>query len=109
MLHVRFAETNGALIVTPLVPRLDAAAAQDFRATVGAAAAGRRLVVVSLSHVRSVDASGLAALVSVLQRMAPGGELRIAHAGPRVRALLASTRLDELFPAFEDATAAIQA
>jgi anti-sigma B factor antagonist len=109
MLHVRFAETNGALIVTPLVPRLDAAAAPDFRATVGAAAAGRRLVVVSLSHVRTVDASGLAALVSVLQRMAPGGELRIAHAVPRVRALLASTGLDELFPSFEDASAALQA
>ncbi len=109
MLHVRFAETNGALIVTPLVPRLDAAAAPDFRATVGAAAAGRRLVVVSLSHVRTVDASGLAALVSVLQRMGPGGELRIAHADPRVRALLASTGLDELFPSFEDPTSALLA
>lgn len=109
MLHVRFAEENGALIVTPLVSRLDAATAPDFRATVGAAAAGRRVLVVSLSHVRGVDASGLAALVSVLQRMAPGGELRIAHASPRVRALLASTRLDELFPSFEDASAALDA
>ncbi len=109
MLHVRFAETDGALIVTPLVRRLDAESAPDFRDTVGAAAIGRRLVVVSLSHVRSVDASGLAALVSVLQRMAPGGELRIAHADRRVRALLASTRLDELFPSFEDATSALHA
>jgi anti-sigma B factor antagonist len=109
MLHVRFAEENGALIVTPLVPRLDAATAPDFRLTVGAAAAGRRILVVSLSHVRTVDASGLAALVSVLQRMAPGGELRIAHAPPRVRALLASTRLDELFPSYEDASSALDA
>jgi anti-sigma B factor antagonist len=109
MLHVRFAETNGALIVTPLVRRLDAETAPDFRATVGAAAAGRRLVVVSLSHVRAVDASGLAALVSVLQRMGPGGELRIAHAEPRVRALLSSTRLDELFPSFDDAASALLA
>ncbi len=109
MLHVRFAETNGTLIVTPLVARLDAATAPDFRATVGAAAAGRRLVVVSLSHVRAVDASGLAALVSVLQRMAPGGELRIAHASARIRALLASTRLDEVFPSFDDATSALLA
>lgn len=109
MLHVRFAETHGALIVTPLVPRLDAATAPDFRATVGAAAAGRRIVVVSLSHVHGVDASGLAALVSVLQRMAPGGELRIAHASPRVRALLASTRLDEVFPSFDDASSALHA
>ncbi len=56
-----------------------------------------------------MDASGLAALVSVLQRLAPGGELRIAHADPRIRALLASTRLDELFPSFEDATSALLA
>jgi len=109
MLHVRFAETNGALTVTPLLRRLDAETAPDFRETVGAAASGRRLVVVSLSHVRAVDASGLAALVSVLQRMAPGGELRIAQADPRIRALLASTRLDELFPSFEDATSALLA
>lgn len=109
MLHVRFAETNGALIVTPLVTRLDAVTAVDFRETVGAAVAGRRVAVVSLSHVRSVDASGLAALVSVLQRMAPGGELRIAHADARLRALLAATRLDELLPSFEDATAALLA
>lgn len=109
MLHVRFAETNGALIVTPLVTHLDAGTALDFRTTVGAAVAGRRLVVVSLSHVRSLDASGLAALVSVLQRLGPGGELRIAHAGPRVRALLASTHLDELFPSFDDATSALLA
>ncbi len=109
MLHVRFAEANGALIVTPLVPRLDAESALDFRTAVGAAAAGRRLVVVSLSHVRAMDPSGLAALVSVLQRMAPGGELRIARASPRVRALLASTRLDEVFPSFEDASAALHA
>jgi anti-sigma B factor antagonist len=109
MLHVRFAETNGALIVTPLVRRLDAETALDFRATVGAAAAGRRLVVVSLSHVHAVDASGLAALVSVLQAMAPGGELRIAHVGARLRGLLASTGLDELFPSYADATEALLA
>jgi anti-anti-sigma regulatory factor len=41
--------------------------------------------------------------------MAPGGELRIAHASPRVRALLASTRLDEVFPSFDDASSALHA
>jgi anti-anti-sigma regulatory factor len=54
-----------------------------------------------------MDASGLAALVAVLQRLGPGGELRIAHAHPRVRALLAATRLDELFPSFDDAASAL--
>lgn len=99
MLHVRFEERRGALIVTPLAARLDAAVAPEFRDAVCPTAAGRRLVVVSLAHVRSADASGLAALVAVHRTMAPGGELRIANAAPRVQALLAATRLDEVFPA----------
>lgn len=98
MLHVRFEERRGALVVTALAVRLDAAVAPEFCDAVRASVAGRRLVVISLAHVRSVDASGLAALVAIQKAMAPGGELRIADAGPRVRALLAATRLDELFP-----------
>jgi anti-sigma B factor antagonist len=99
MLHVRFQERRGALVVTPLAARLDATVAPEFRDAVCASAAGRRLVVLSLAHVRSADASGLAALVAIQRAMPPGGELRIVDAGPRVRALLAATRLDELFPA----------
>ncbi len=106
MLHVRFEERRGALVVTPLAGRLDAEVAPEFRDQVCALAAGRRFVVVSLAHVSSADASGLAALVSVLKAMAPGGELRLAHASPRVRALLAATRLDEVFPS-DASTAAL--
>lgn len=102
MLHVRFEDRRGALVVTPLAGRLDASVAPEFRDAARASVTGRRLVVVSLAHVRSADASGLAALVSILRVMPPGGELRIANASPRVRALLAATRLDELFPADED-------
>src|SRR5512140_800992 len=99
MLHVRFEERRGALVVTPLAGRLDADVAPEFRDAVCPSVAGRRLVVVSLEHVRAMDASGLAALVAVLKAMPPGGELRLAHASPRVLALLAVTHLDELFPA----------
>jgi anti-sigma B factor antagonist len=99
MLPVRFEERRGALVVTPLAGRLDADVAPEFRDAVCASAAGRPLVVVSLEHVRSMDASGLAALVAVLKAMPPGGELRLARVSPRVQALLAVTHLDELFPA----------
>lgn len=105
MLHVRFEERRGALVVTPLAARLDASVAPELRDAVRPSAAGRRLMVISLAHVRSADASGLAALVSIQQAMAPGGELRIADAGPRIQALLAETRLDELFPPDADAAA----
>lgn len=109
MLQVRFEEARGALVVTPLVDRLDAEAAPALRDAVCPMVAGRRLVVVSLSHVRGADASGLAALVAILQRMPPGGELRLAAVDARIAALLSVTRLDEVFPAFQDASAALPA
>lgn len=106
MLHVRFDETDGALVVTPLVRRIDAEVAPALRDAVEPMlAAERRLVVLSLAHVRSVDASGLAALVAILRLIPPGGELRLAHVAPSVRALLALTRLDEVFPTYEGASA----
>ena len=109
MLSARFEISGDALLVTPLARRLDASSAAEFLAIVGEHVAGRRLVVVSLAHVVALDATGLAALVSVLKRMAPGGTLRLAHASPRIRALLASTFLDEVLPAYDDAAAALRA
>ncbi len=109
MLQLRFQEIDGALVITPLAPALDAAVAPELRDAVCEMARGRALVVLSLAHVHTIDASALAALVSILKRMAPAGELRLAHARPRVRALLAATYLDEVFPAFEDASSATRA
>ncbi len=107
MLRARFEEARGALVVTPFVRHLDAEAAVELRRLVGERARGRSLVVVSLAHVDDVDCSGLAGLVSLLKRMAPGGELRLAAAAPPVRELLAATHLDQVFPAFEDSAAAL--
>jgi anti-anti-sigma regulatory factor len=59
--------------------------------------------------VRRVDASGLAALVAIHKRMPPGGELRLAGVDARTAALLSLTRLDEVFPTYLDASAAVPA
>lgn len=107
MLHVRFQETRGALVVTPLARTLDARVAAELRDVVGASASGRALVVISLVHVQAVDASALAALVAIQKRLAPGGALRLVGAAPRVRALLALTHLDEVFPIYEGASDAL--
>jgi hypothetical protein len=40
--------------------------------------------------------------------MPPGATVRLAHARPAVRSLLEATLLDELLPAYEDATAALR-
>jgi anti-sigma B factor antagonist len=106
MLHLRVEHRNGSLVVTPLTPRLDAEAALELRARVAVEVQERQRVVVSLEHVASMDGSGLAALIAILKAMPPGGELRLAHVGASIRALLARTRLDELFPELDDAAAA---
>lgn len=107
MLRARFEEARGALVVTPIVRRLDAGAALELLRLVGGRARGRSLLVVSLAHVDHLDCSGLASLVALLKQLPPGGELRLAGAGPSVRELLAATRLEQVFPIFEDASAAL--
>jgi anti-sigma B factor antagonist len=109
MVRVRFEEVRGALVITPLVDRLDAETAPELRDTVAPQVAGRRLAVVSLARVRRLDASGLAALVAILKRMPPGSELRLAGVDARAARLLSLTRLDEVFPTYRDASAAVPA
>src|SRR5690349_13761448 len=94
----RIEEERGVLVVTPLVRELDAQAARRLQETVGDALRGRELAIVCLSHVDEADCSGLAGLVALLKRMAPGGELRLTGAGPAVRALLAATQVDAVLP-----------
>jgi anti-sigma B factor antagonist len=104
-IQVRFEEEEGVLRVTPLAPRLDADVALAFRDSVVPLAHGRALVIVSLARVSFVDSSGLAALVSVQKRLAPGGRLRLVDLAPPIAVLLARTHLDELFCAAEEAAA----
>lgn len=95
-------ERDGTLFVTPLVKSLDAESAPQLRQVLAYVTSGRRLVVISLAHVTSIDCSGLAALVSAYKRLGPAGELRLVSACPAARALLAATHLDELLPVFDD-------
>lgn len=96
-------------MVTPRIRRLDAAAALQFVEQARAQVRGRARVVVSLAHVEAVDASGVGALLSVLKAMPPGATLRLACAPAPVRALLGETFLDELLPAYDDVSGALQA
>jgi anti-sigma B factor antagonist len=107
MTPARFEEIGEALVVVPLVRRLDARVAPAFRRAVGERARGRDLVIVALRHVESVDSSGLAALVSILKDLSPRGELRLSGASGAVRARLAATGLDALFPDHDPSAAAL--
>lgn len=108
MLDVKFEETGGALVVTPGVKRLDALVAADFRTLVGERAAKASIVVVALGDVLFVDSSGLAALISVLKRVPPGGQVRLAQASSAVRSLLNITHLEKVFPVYDSVSAAVR-
>jgi anti-anti-sigma factor len=100
---VRFEHKGGALLVIPSCPRLDAEVATEFSRQVASQAQGRSLVTVSLADVEAVDCSGLAALVVILQKMPPGGVLRLAGIRPSARELLEATGLAAIFPVVEEA------
>jgi anti-sigma B factor antagonist len=100
-MDVLFEQRGGALVITPRIKRLDAQAAAGFRDAVGERVKGAQLVVVSLTDVTFIDSSGLAALISVLKRVPPGGQLRLAHANSAVRSLLTLTRLGKVFPDYD--------
>jgi anti-anti-sigma factor len=63
-------------------------------------------VTVSLADVEAIDCSGLAALVVILQKMPPGGVLRLTGVRPSARELLEATGLAAIFPVVEDAIGA---
>ena len=81
--------------------RLDLLTASDAKQKLAEmVTSGHHRLVVDLSHVASMDSSGLSALISGLKaaRLA-SGDLRIACPSPPVRVVLELTRLDRvLYP-----------
>ena len=107
MLSSRIEVVNDALVITPDVRRLDALVAGEFRQSSVAALGTCSRIVVVLSNVKSMDSSGLGALVSMHKTLPPGGKLLLVGAQPAVRSLLQITRLDKLLPVFETVAAAL--
>jgi len=99
---VRFDHQGASVLVFPSCKRLDAEVASEFTRRVVRQVQGRSLVTVSLADVEAIDCSGLAALVVILQKMPPGGVLRLAGVRTSARELLEATGLAPLFPVVED-------
>lgn len=108
MIDVRFDEIEGVLVVVPQVERLDCATAMSFREAILDRVSGKGRVVLALGHIRYMDSSGIGFLVQVIKRMPAGGQLRLAEVDDRVYTLFKLTRLDRIFPAFEDVAGAIR-
>jgi anti-sigma B factor antagonist len=84
--------------VVALTGELELATAPRLRQeVVSLVGEGHTRVVLDLSRVDFVDSVGLGIVVSALKRVrARGGELVVAGAVPRVKALFELTRLDEI-------------
>lgn len=64
---------------------------------------GERRIVLNLAGVSYMDSSGLGQLVTVYTTViSTGGKLRLLSPGPRVRNLLAITKLDTVFTILEN-------
>jgi len=69
---------------------------------------GQNKIIVDLSGVDFMDASGLSTLVRSCERVrASGGDLLLLKVRPSIETLLSMTRLDEMFRIFNDELAAV--
>jgi anti-sigma B factor antagonist len=102
-------QVEGALVLTPRIRRLDAAAAPEFRTQALSLIAGHSVVVLDLKELTFIDSSGLGVLVSLLKSIPPGGRLRLAHAAANVKKLLEMTRLQAVLPSFGSVQDAVHA
>jgi anti-sigma B factor antagonist len=69
---------------------------------------GCRNLILNFDHVAFLDSAGLGALVVAAEQLRPlGGALRIVNARGPVQRVLQITRLDRVFPHFDDEEAAL--
>ena len=101
---------GGALVIKLLGDRLDAAAAPEFKETVSNRIdAGEDTILLDLSDVDFIDSSGLGALVSVLKRMSPTGQLVVCGLRDAAFNMFRLTRMDKVFPIFPSQDEALNA
>lgn len=91
----------GALVAGKADGIIEAAVRRQVRA-------GRRIVIVNLREVPSIDAAGLGALVVAYTTLRQaGGVLRIAGATKRIHDVMVMTRLTTVFDTFDSVEQAV--
>lgn len=101
-------ETQGnCLIITVDEPRIDAAAAVEFKdAMRGLVEDGPERVLLDMSAVDSIDSSGLGAIVAVMKMIGPDRKLELCALSAKVKTVFRLTRMDAvvtIHAALEDA------
>jgi len=89
---------NDALVVTAMMPRIDAAIAIQFKDDMrDACDGGPARVVLDLGGVDFIDSSGLGAIVATMKLLAPDQKLELATLSENVDKVFRLTRMDSVF------------
>ncbi len=103
-MRVNVRRIRGVTVFQPDADRLDVGSVAVLgRGLEGLAESGARRVVLDLSRIRTMDATGLGCLVRTFRRVvADGGALWLAGVRPQVGTLLRITELDRLMAVYAD-------
>ena len=96
-MRLKATKQGGSLVITVEEPRIDAAAAIEFKEGVRSLAdEGGNPVILDLSQVQFLDSSGLGAVVAVMKLLAPDRRLELSGLTPPVAKVLRLTRMDSI-------------
>ncbi len=96
-------QNGDAHVVTPMVARIDAAIAIQFKDAMRAATAdGPGRIILNLDQVTFIDSSGLGAIVSAMKNLGSGCKMDLAGLNPDVDKVFRLTRMDTVFKIFPD-------
>ena len=100
---------NDALIVTAIMPRIDAVIAIQFKDGMrDACKDGPARVVLDLEQVDFIDSSGLGAIVATMKLLAPDQKLELATLSENVDKVFRLTRMDSIFAIHANTNAAFK-
>ena len=98
VMQFAFEQRGGAQVVSVPGPRLDAAAADNFKTEICRSIdQGVSSLVLDLSKVEFMDSSGLGAIVACLKHMGSSGSITLAAPTDPVMKVLRLTRMNQVF------------
>jgi len=106
-MNIEIEQVPQAMIMTPVVRRLDASVAGAFREQITQQMANeQKALIIDFSRVDFIDSSCLGTLVSLLKMMNGKGEMLVCALKPGIRNMFTLTRMDRVFRICEDRAAA---
>ncbi|MCV6595158.1 MAG: STAS domain-containing protein [Silicimonas sp.] len=106
-MHMTASEAEGALVVTVMDRRIDAAVAVRFKDKMQEMTGqSQERVILDLGQVEFLDSSGLGAVVGAMKHLGRSRRLDLANMTPTVEKVFRITRMDRvfrIFPSIEDA------